>query len=198
MDKQVYRRIQVQLQAHLAERFEDVSVEIGDDIHYPGTNIVITSRAFEGLLPEQRFHHVVRAIPPDFYDQHLRHAGVWFELAPGETSRDLMRMPRSEDVADREDEILEMMNRHRVFEQLGTWLTAPLPQTSVDDFTVSRRVFSEAGFDQRETTRACLFLIRKGAFCDVQVLVDVLPKLAPWAVGGGVTAGRAAAGAPTA
>ncbi len=158
MDKPSYRRIQVQLQAHLAERFEDVKVEIGDDIHHPGTNIVITSRAFEGLLPEQRFHHVVRAIPPDFYDQHLRRAGVWFELAPGETGRDLMRMPRSEDVADREDEILEMMNRRHVFEQLGTWLTAPLPQSSIDDFTVSRRVLSEAGFDQRETTRACLFL----------------------------------------
>jgi hypothetical protein len=198
MDKQSYRRIQVEMQAYLAERFEDARVEIGDDIHYQGTNIVITSRAFEGLLPEQRFHHVVRAIPPSFYDQHLRRAGVWFELAPGETGRDLMRMPRSEDIADREDEILELMNRHNVFEQLRTRLAASLPEVSIDDFIVSRRVLVEAGFDQRETTQACLFLIRRGAFCDIQVLVDVLPKFAAEPTGRDVTVDRAAAGAPIA
>ncbi|MBN2560535.1 MAG: hypothetical protein JXQ75_06360 [Phycisphaerae bacterium] len=173
-----YRKIQVQLQAFLAERFGDVTVQIGDDIHYHGTNIVITSPAFEGLLPEQRFHHVVRAIPPDFYEQHLRGAGVWFELAPGETGQDLMKMPRSEDIAEQEADILEELRKIEFFKEIGAELAASPQDASIDDFPVSRRVMTRAGLGERDIRRACLFLIRHGGFCDAQVLADIVPRFA--------------------
>src|SRR6185369_15304626 len=96
--KKDFTAVAKQLREHLAARFDDVDVQIGDDIHYKGVNVVITTRVFDGLLPEQRYHHVVRSLPPEFYEKHLRGGVVWFELAPKQAARDYMKMPRSEDV----------------------------------------------------------------------------------------------------
>ena len=177
IDKKDYRKIQVQLQAVLAERFDDVTVQIGDDIHYRGTNVVVTSPAFEGLLPEQRFHHAVRAIPSDLYDQYLRHGVVWFELTPTETGLDIMRMPRSDDIAGQEDAILERLIATRFRDRFQATLGAAPLDLSIDDFILSRRLLFDTGFSEQDVTRACLFFIRAGAFCDAQVLADVLPTL---------------------
>ena len=51
-------------------------------------------------------------------------------------------------------------------------------EASIDDLAVSKDILARAGLDERDVTRACLFLIRHGGFCDAQVLADVLPKLA--------------------
>lgn len=178
IQKKNYRKVQVQLQAFLAERLDQVSVRIGDSIHYPGTNVVVTSQAFRGLLPEQRFHHLVRAVPPDFYEQYLRGGIVWFELAPGETAHDLMRMPRSEDAADDQAAILEQLKGIGFFKEFQEALDTAPQEASIDDFTVSRRILISAGLIEPHVTRACLWFILQGAFCDAQLLADVVPKLA--------------------
>jgi len=176
---QDYDRIAAELQALLRPRFADVTVQIGNNLHYRGVNIVITSAAFRDWLPEQRFHHVVRAIPAAFYDEHLRGAGVWFELAPGETGRDLMRMPRSEDVAAEEPKILGRLRKERFFKKLRAAAAGEPGGPSIDGLTLCRRLLAEAGWAPEEITRACLVFIRHGGFCDAQVLADVLPLLSP-------------------
>lgn len=178
IEREDYGKVQVQLQSFLAERFDEVAVQIGDDVHYPGTNVVVTSPSFAGLLPEQRFSHVVRAIPLGFYEQYLRGGVVWFELAPGERAGDLMKMPRSEDIAEEEEDIFERLVAICFFEELQARFCAGPREASKDDFRLSREVLVGAGLEKGEVTRACLFFIRQGAYCDAQVLVDLVPKLA--------------------
>ncbi len=177
IEKKDYGIVQTQLQSLLAERFDDISVRIGDDVHYPGTNVVVTSPAFEDWLPEQRFHHVVRAVPPEFYDRYLQHGVVWFELAPGETGRDLMKMPRSEDVAADHDAILAQLEDIAFFAKfLAAMKDAPQDAT-IDDFKLARQIMIDGGLSTDDVTRACLFFISQGAFCDAQIRADVLPEL---------------------
>lgn len=180
---QDYERIAAELQALLRQRFADVTVQIGDNLHYHGTNIVITSTAFRDWLPEQRFHHVVRAIPAAFYDEHLRGAGVWFELAPGETGRDLMMMPRSEDVVEHEKDLLARLRKASFFKKLQAAAAEAPEGPSIDDLSLCRRLLREAGWNPKDVTQACLVFILHGGFCDAQVLADVMPTVAP--VGGG-------------
>jgi hypothetical protein len=169
--------LQEQLTDFLAERFDDVTVEIGDDIHYRGTNIVVTTAAFTGLLPEQRYHHVVRAVPPEFYAEKLASGFVWFELAPGETGEDYMKMPRSQDVAREEPTILRNLIKIGFFETLQTRADMENIALSIDDFTLCKDILKKAGFDADAITQTCLVLIRRGAFCDAHVLIDVAPKV---------------------
>ena len=171
--KKDYRRVQDQLQSFLARQLQDVSVQIGDDIYYRGTNIVVTSARFAGLLPEQRFYLVARAIPEDFYEEHLHGGCVWFELAPGETGKDLMRMPRSEDVAREEAKIRAMLEKAGFFDQLEAALAADAKAASAEDFTLSKRILAKAGLGDQDTTRACLYFILQGAYSDRQVLAGV-------------------------
>lgn len=175
--KQDYRQVQDQLQAFLDEQFEEVSVQIGDGIHYRGTNVVVTSPRFKGLLPEQRFYLVARAIPTDFYEQHLRGGCVWFELAPGETGKDLMKMPRSGDIVAEEAAIGRKLTKLGFFNKLPAALRAQGSGASEDDFSLSRRVLSKAGLDDAEVTQACLYFILQGAYSDRQVLTEVAGAL---------------------
>ncbi len=173
-----YAQVAAALQEFLAERLDGVSVKIGDNLHYNGTNVVVTCPAFAGWLPEQRFHHIVRAIPADYYERYLRKGVVWFELAPGESASAYMKMPRSEDISADEERIGRRLRAIDFFNRIRNALGSHPQNASADDFTMSKRLLEESGLDAKDVTQACLFLIRHGAFCDAQVLADVAPKLA--------------------
>lgn len=173
-----YAQVATALEEHLAERFDNVTVRIGDGIHYKGTNVVVTCPAFAAWLPEQRYHHVVRAIPVEFYERHLRQGVVWFELAPGESAAAYMKMPRSEDIESDEALIGRRLKAIDFYARMSSALSARSGNPSADDFVVARRLLAESGLDDEGVTRACLFLIRQGAYCDAQVLADVIPKMA--------------------
>lgn len=177
--KEEYAVVGRELQEYLRQRFDDVAVQIGDDIHYKGTNVVVTSRAFEGLLAEQRFHHVVRALPKEFYEEHFPGGAVWFELAPGETGKDLMKMLRAGDVADDADRIRGRLEDAGFPAKIREVFEAEPQRASITHFNATRRVLCEAGWSEDEVTGACLFMILQGAYCDAHVLTDVLPKLTP-------------------
>jgi hypothetical protein len=172
--KKDYRQIQDQLQGFLAGQLDGVSVQVGDDIHYRGTNIVVTSPRFAGLLPQQRFYFVMRAIPADFYEKHLHGGCVWFELAPGETGRDLMKMPRSEDVAGEDEAIRARLEEIGFFEKLGAAIRSAKAGAAHDSFAIARRVLGKLGMGEEEMTRACLFFMLHGAYVDAQILTAVL------------------------
>lgn len=173
-----YKRIRRELQEYLEPRFEDVVVQIGDNIHYKGTNVVVTSGAFAGLLAEQRFHHVVRAVPKEFYENYLRQGVVWFELAPGETGRDLMKMPRASDVAEDEIAIRKQLEKIEFFSKFKSKVGPSPQQLSDTHFTLTREILTEAGLNETKIDRVCLFMILHGAFCDAHVLTEVLPLFA--------------------
>lgn len=173
-----YSKVERQLKTYLSEHLGEVAVKIGEGIHYPGTNIVITCAQFTDWMAEQRYHHVVRSIPPEFYDRHLRQGVVWFELAPGESAKEYMRMPRSEDVVA-EGPAIEAMLKKKGFAGRLIALLGPHPEdASTTHFTSTRQVLAECKLAKPEIEKACLYLISLGAYCDMQVLMDVLPKLA--------------------
>ncbi len=173
-----YAQVAEALQGHLSERFDDVSVRIGDGIHYKGMNVIVTCPAFAGLLAEQRYHHIVRAIPADFYERFLRQGVVWFELAPGESASAYVKMPRSEDIGADEELIARRLKAVEFFKRIQTALGSRPGSASADDFIVTKRLLAESGLDEKGVTQACLYLIRQGAYCDAQVLADVVPKMA--------------------
>ncbi len=171
-----FQQIQTQLVAYLRPIFDDVAVEIGDGIHYKGTNIVVTSRHFTGLLAEQRFHHVVRAIPEDLYNNQLRKGIVWFELSPGESGKDLMKMARAVDIRDKEAAIEARLRKAGFFSALQARFGKKKDGASVMRFDATREVLAECGIAKSEIENACLFLIARGAYCDAHVLNDLAPK----------------------
>lgn len=168
--------IEKQLHSALKSSFKDVSVKVGMDIHYKGCNIVVTSPDFAGLLPEQRYHHVAHALPSDLYEE-LRGGYVWFELAPGEPALNLMKMPRSEDIASRDAAIHQRIRAAKFFKKLEGRLRASRKAASQLDFVLSKEVLSEEGWSAAEITDACLFFIRHGGHCDADVLSKVMDDL---------------------
>lgn len=171
-----YDRIQTQLVAFLTPIFDDVAVEVGDDIHYKGTNIVVTSKHFTGLLAEQRFHHVVRAIPEDLYNNELRKGVVWFELAPGETGMDLMRMPRAVDIREKDGAIEAKLRDAGFFPALQSHFKKSRETPSVMRFDATRKTLGACGVGEAGIDEVCLFLIGRGAYCDAHVIKDVAPQ----------------------
>jgi len=173
-----HAKLQAELEACLQIRFPDVSVQIGEGIHYKGVNIVVTSSKFEGLLAEQRFHHVVRAIPKEFYEKKLQRGFVWFELAPGEKGIDLMRMPRSTDIAGPEEAaIRRLIDDAKLFTKLSSAFEDEEAEPSGINFGATRTILKKAGLSEKDIERCCLYMILKGAYCDAHVVNDLLPKI---------------------
>ncbi len=174
-----YDRVGQELQRLLKPHFPDVEVKVGDDLHYKGTNVVVTSALFEGLLAEQRFHHVVRALPEHFYETHLKTHVVWFELTPTETGADLMRMPRSTDVVADQGAIRSRIDGAGFYTGFLRALAERSQPPSAFHFELTRQALAECGLSPPEITRACLFMILHGAYCDAQVQTEILPKFSP-------------------
>src|SRR5262245_39473630 len=89
-----------ELTAILAAKFSGIRVETAHSTHWNRPCVTFRWHNFAGLLPEERFHRLVSAIPADFREKKLV-GFVWLELADGETIDEFLRLPRSEDVADR-------------------------------------------------------------------------------------------------
>jgi len=175
--KKDYTAVAKQLREHLLPRFDDVDVQIGDDLHYKGCNVVITTRAFDGLLPEQRYHHVVRSLPPEFYEKHLRGGVVWFELAPKQAARDYMKMPRSEDVAAKAERIEKRLADAGFNDRFASATSGRAGTLSRDDFVVAKRLLAELGLSKPEIQDAALLFILRGSFCDADLAKEQVPSV---------------------
>jgi hypothetical protein len=120
---------------------------------------------------------VVQAIPQDFYESYLRSGVVWFELAPRQSGRDYMRMPRSEDIESEESRIQSGLQKARFFERFAEALEGTEDEPSRDDFVLARQVLSELGWAEPDQLNASLYFVRQGAFCDADIVDVVLPAL---------------------
>lgn len=157
------------LRKYLEAVFSGLEVEVTRDARWSRPVVILRWSGFVGLMAEQRFHLVLRAIPPKVMEHKL--AGlVWFELTPVETPDDYLKMPRCEDVADREAELAAALARADVFKRLSRAMGQDPPQACDGTFNRTRRILEEAGVRGGETDDVCLLLIRHGAYCDCQVL----------------------------
>jgi hypothetical protein len=128
------------------------------------------------LLPEQRFRHVLAAIPQDYHKKHLQGA-VWFELAPGETEDDLLKAPRSEDLADREAAIAGELFACGFFEALAKEMGESPIESCTGRFAACHKALEGTGITGDAQRDACLIFIRQGAYCDCEVLLAAQPAL---------------------
>ncbi|GJQ25826.1 MAG: hypothetical protein HBSAPP02_08580 [Phycisphaerae bacterium] len=169
LSRDKYEEVARQLQEYVRARFEDAIVQIGEGLHYRGTNVVITSKAFAGQLPEQRYGLVLRTIPEAFFKKYLRGGVVWFELAPGESGKDYMRMPRSEDVAARSADVLARMKKSGVLKQLEQAVAQAKGALSAVRLDLARECMDAAGWSPDEVQEGSLVLIGRGSLCDADL-----------------------------
>ena len=168
--------LEKQVMTLLAKSFSGMSVEIGYAARWDRTCIAIRWEGFGGLLPEERFHRLVSAIPDEFRTSQL--AGlVWVELAPGETVDDVLKLPRSEDIAKREADIGRTLTHNGFFATLADRLGRSAKRKCPGDFTHTAAVLSDMGKPPERIRDAKLLFIRHGAFCDCQVVATVQPAM---------------------
>jgi len=132
---------------------------------------------FAGLLPEERFHRLVAALPAEVREERL--AGfVWLELADDESVDAFLRLPRSEDIADREAEIFTELFKAGLFDSLADVMGGSPGQKCAGDFREMIRLLSGVGFSEKRILDAKLLMIRHNAFCDCQILQTARGELA--------------------
>lgn len=170
------RALERQVTSLLAKAFPGLSVEIGHAARWDRTCIAFRWEGFGALLPEERFHRLVSAIPDEFRESQLA-ALVWVELAPGETVDDVLKLPRSEDVAGREADIGRALTHNGFFATLVDRLGRSPKRNCPGDFSHTAAVLSDMGKSPERIRDSKLVFIRHGAFCDCQVIETVQPAL---------------------
>ncbi|UCE58194.1 MAG: hypothetical protein JSU63_12210 [Phycisphaerales bacterium] len=160
----------------LEEDFAGITVKAGYSKRWDRRCVTFRWAGFEGLLPEERFQRLATYIPEDFRKETLS-GFVWLELTPDETIDTFLKLPRSEDVADKEGKITGDLYEASFFEALAESL-GPKPQEGCPgDFSLSHSVLEGKGFSPRRIHEAKLVFIRHGAYCDCQVLQSVRSAL---------------------
>ena len=153
-----------------------IELEVSESRRWQRMCLTFRHPSFAELLPEQRFRRLLAAIPEDFYEKQLRGA-VWFELAPGETPEDLLRAPRSEDLAKQEPAIARKLLDCGFFDGLTDAMGQSPIETCSGHFAAARKVLAAKGITGDEQRDACLVFIRQGAYCDCEVLLAARPAL---------------------
>jgi len=169
------------LETDLAEMLEpafpglSVTVELSERWQRPCATFVWSG--FAGLLPEERFHRLVQAIPASFRTKRMGSV-VWVELSPGETVDSFLKLPRSEDVAPKEATIYAGLCKAKFFDALRASMGRSPRESCSGGFVATDAVLAEKKYSAARATEAKLLFIRHGVYCDCQVLETVQPALA--------------------
>lgn len=169
MGKTADKQLASDLQEILDPQFPGMTLEVTQSSRWGRTCATFRHDGFAGLLPEERFHRLVAVIPEEFRETRL--AGfVWLELAPGESIDQFLALPRSEDVAEREGDVLAYLQKMNFFERLAAALGATPAKTCTGGFSQSMELLSAKDCSQAAARDAKLVFIRGGAYCDCQAL----------------------------
>lgn len=160
----------------LAPAFEGIAIEVMRSKRWDRDCVIFRWSGFARLLPEERFHRLVQAIPEDFRKARLARL-VWLELAPKESVDAYLKLPRSEDVADRETSIYARLAKARFFEALGKSLGPAPDKNCPGDLSKTAAVLRKKKWTAPRIRDAKLVFIRHGVFCDCQVLQTAQPTL---------------------
>ena len=176
------RKLEMDLVALLARSFPGMTVEAKHSERWDRMCLTFRWAGFAGLLPEERFQRLLAVISESFREERLSGC-VWLELAQGETIDEFLKMPRSEDIADREDAIFADLQDRGFFDTLREAMN-PTPATVCKgDFSSTVGALSRGRSADKITRDAKLLFIRHGAYCDCQVLAEVEPALSKLSVG---------------
>ncbi len=164
-----------ELTTMLAPRFVDITVSAGMSDRWDRPCVVFQWSGFAVLLPEERYHRLVQAIPAEFRESRL--AGfIWLELTPDETVDAFLKLPRCEDISDQEASIFGRLAGAKFFDQLAASLGKAPTVRCQGDFSDTDKILSAAGPSHARDAK--LLFIRHGVYCDCQVLQTVQPELA--------------------
>ncbi|MCH7704665.1 MAG: hypothetical protein IIB61_06105 [Planctomycetes bacterium] len=153
-----------------------VTVEIAESARWDRMCVTFRWAGFSGMLPEERFRHLVQLIPEQVRDRDL--AGfVWLELEPDQTVGAYLDLPRSDDIAGREEGIYSSLKEAGFFKALGKKLGGSPQDACGGDFAASAEVLGSRRFSKTKTREAKLLFIKHGAYCDCQILLSVRPAL---------------------
>ncbi|MCP4592709.1 MAG: DUF2695 domain-containing protein [bacterium] len=166
-----HAKLQQRLAGMLAKQFPGITVEVGRSERWKRTALTFCWAGFDDLLPEERFHRLFHSIGEEFYEEHLRGC-VWFELGSSESVDDFLKLPRSEDIHDREASVIEQLNQAGFFSTLAEELGAEPTATCGGDFSGVRRVLTTKDLSADILRDALLVLMRNGAFCDCEALFN--------------------------
>ena len=163
--------------AMIRDSFPDMAVEVSHSSRWNRPCVTFTSSDFEGLLPEERFQRLVAVIPAEFREQEM--AGfVWLELTEGESLDEFLKLPRSEDVENREKEIYGDLALAGLFESLAESMGGSPDQHCEGDFREMTRLLAATGLAPDLIRDAKLLMIRHHAYCDCQILLTAKSQLA--------------------
>lgn len=163
------KQLETDLLALLEARFEGLAVAVGHSERWDRMCVTFTWSGFADLLSEERYHRLRQAIPDEFVESRL--AGfVWLELAPNETIDAFLKLPRSEDVADREATLYAALTNAKFFDVLGKAMGASPDRTCGGGFAQTVEVLVGKKYTVAKLRDVKLMFIRHGVYCDCQVL----------------------------
>ena len=169
--KDLHSELQAKLARLLGEKLPGITIEVGHSERWDRTSLTFRWSGFDDLLAEERFHRLFRCIPEDFYEEYLCGC-IWFELGSTESVEDFLKLPRAEDVRDKEPQVVRKLTRAGFFEALGEELGEEPVSRCGGDFSAVRRVLAAKKFTKPALCDALLVLMRNGAFCDCEALCN--------------------------
>lgn len=153
-----------------------MSVEIAESVRWHRMCVTFRWAGFSGMLPEERFQRLVQLIPEKVRSRDL--AGfVWLELEPDQTVEAYLDLPRSDDIAGKEEGVYSSLKETGFFKALGKKLGGSPQDSCGGDFAASAKVLGSKRFSKTMTRKAKLLFIKYGAYCDCQILLTVRPEL---------------------
>lgn len=174
---EVLVEIQGELRAMLADAFPGLNMTVEHSERWDRPCVTFAWSGFRGLLPEERFHRLVQAIPESF--RTARMSGfVWLELAPGERVDAFLKLPRSEDVADKGATIYAGLCDAGFFDALRKRMGRSPQKTCRSGFAEAEVALGDKKYNDVRRTEVKLLFIRHGVYCDCQVLETLEPELA--------------------
>ena len=176
------RKLEMDLVALLARSFPGMTVEARHSKRWDRMCLTFRWAGFADLLPEERFQRLLAVISESFREERLSGC-VWLELAQGETIDEFLKMPRSEDIADREDAIFADLQDRGFFDTLREAMNPTPAKVCKGDFSSTVGALSKGRSADKITRDAKLLFIHHGAYCDCQVLAEVESALSKLSVG---------------
>lgn len=160
----------------LAGKFPGVTVEVGSVERWDRPCITVRWNGFADLLPEERFHRIVKELPGDVRDASLS-GFIWLELAPEETIEEFLKYPRSEDIDGKEPILHADLTKLDFYSALGSAMGRSPKASCTGDFSRTLAALKKCNATATKQREARLLFIRHGAYCDCQVLEAVRPQL---------------------
>jgi hypothetical protein len=163
------------LKQFLGPSYPDMDIRAMPWDHDPARMaIYFCDSKFALLYPYQRWHYLTHLIPAGYQNANLKNS-VWFELAPGEKPEEL-HFPDEELIDSITPDVMKCLQRARFFEALDDAMcptdTGRERAHCWGDFRVSRPVLLSRGFKENELFDVFHVLMRKGGFCDCEILYN--------------------------